>query len=337
MTLEDVHQHPVIAAVLARFDQLDAMTATRLGGAINETYRLTNGGGDTFILKLYRPGWRTLDDVAAEVSSVHFLVEGGVKAATPVTDRHGNLAGVVHTSEGERCFVLSRAVPGETPRLESEAARLFGRVVGRLHEVGAKLSSTPTRRPLDLDHLLGESVHALEHALSQRPEDLRYLRRLAGRLHARLAASAPELAWSFCHGDLHGGNARRSGDDIWLLDFEFCGPGFVAYDIAVYRWVIKIHAPDREASLWQHFCDGYRDGRDLSALDLDAVPLFVLARHLWDLAVEARLATETSTKLFEPDELDRYLAFFRAWEAQLPYRCWIKQSGQAPPSRWTCN
>jgi Ser/Thr protein kinase RdoA (MazF antagonist) len=61
----------------------------------------------------------------------------------------------------------------------------------------------------------------------------------------------------FCHGDLNFSNALREADgEIALYDFEACGYGLLAYDLAVFRWTQQaVGAPEQA---WREFVDGYR-------------------------------------------------------------------------------
>jgi hypothetical protein len=124
-----------------------------------------------------------------------------------------------------------------------------------------------------------------------------------------------ELSQCVCHGDCHGSNARiDSLGSATLIDFDDGGPGWVAYDLAVFLWTACAFFPQRRA-LWRYFLDGYRSVRPIPRADLDAVPLFVPLRHIWLLGEYAAGAGGWGT-WWLGEWFDRQMAFLRAWEEE---------------------
>jgi len=81
-----------------------------------------------------------------------------------------------------------------------------------------------------------------------------HMREFAAKVRHRIEAVQPQLNFGFCHGDLHGGNAAFDGDTITMFDFDCCGVGWRAYDIAVYRWLLDMRST---TSNWKPFLDAY--------------------------------------------------------------------------------
>lgn len=100
---------------------------------------------------------------------------------------------------------------------------------------------------MDTDYLIWAPLALLDPLLGGGPE-WAFLRPLADRLAGRVEQAAPELKWGFCHGDLHHGNIVLAGRRLGLFDFEFCGVGFQACDLAVFRWILESHAPVGDSS-----------------------------------------------------------------------------------------
>jgi Ser/Thr protein kinase RdoA (MazF antagonist) len=92
------------------------------------------------------------------------------------------------------------------------------------------------------------------------------------------------LQAGFCHGDLHGGNAHRDqAQTQTFFNFDACGMGWRAYDIAVFRWSARLRRKEQER--WEAFLRGYTEERSLRTLDIQAVPFFVAIRHVWLLGI----------------------------------------------------
>lgn len=80
------------------------------------------------------------------------------------------------------------------------------------------------------------------------------------------------------------------GDQVTLFDFDHCGYGWRAYDLAPFY-----HAPD---ALQKAFFQGYETLRPLTQGERDCLPIFAKLRMLWDagdmLATEALRANPSS-------------------------------------------
>jgi Ser/Thr protein kinase RdoA (MazF antagonist) len=128
------------------------------------------------------------------------------------------------------------------------------------------------------------------------------------------------LSWTHCHGDCHGYNANialkgpQAGQAVFF-DFDESGPGFLAYDLAVFLWNCVLFGRKNYPS-WHAFIEGYRSIRELPHADFDAVHLFVPIRHMW-------LAGEYASRLYEwgrqavpADWFAEQLDFMLSWEKE---------------------
>jgi Ser/Thr protein kinase RdoA (MazF antagonist) len=102
---------------------------------------------------------------------------------------------------------------------------------------------------LDVDFLYRQTIKPVRPYLLQRPEDWAFLQTYAERFYQTLSDWPPSvLDWGFCHADLHGYHAHVDADGkMTFFDFDCCGPGFRAYDLAVFRWVSRLK---ESGSVW---------------------------------------------------------------------------------------
>ena len=144
-------------------------------------------------------------------------------------------------------------------------------------------SSSHSRFHLDLAHLIDQPLSQVLPFLAHREDDQHYLRTLAEKLRAGLSRlPSVQLDYGVCHGDCHGRNAHVMADNtiVTFFDFDCGGPGWRAYDLAVFRWgCARAQRDDR----WELFLRGYQERRHLRALDLHAIPWMVAVKYLKDL------------------------------------------------------
>ena len=65
-----------------------------------------------------------------------------------------------------------------------------------------------------------------------------------------------------------------------FFDFDDGGPGYLAYDLAVFLWCC-VSFGRKQHAFWHTFIEGYRTIRDVPPVDFAAVPFFVPIRHIW--------------------------------------------------------
>jgi Ser/Thr protein kinase RdoA (MazF antagonist) len=82
----------------------------------------------------------------------------------------------------------------------------------------------------------------------------------AAALGRRVKATLPAgLQWGACHGDLFRGNRHATEDGtLTLFDFDECGMGYRAYDLAVYLWTMR---RENVPELFEPFRRGYCEVR----------------------------------------------------------------------------
>ena len=101
---------------------------------------------------------------------------------------------------------------------------------------------------------------------------------------AALPTSPPH--YGYCHGDAGANNAHIADDgQVTLFDFDFCGPGWRAYDVATF-------INGESAEVEQAFMAGYAAVRMLADEELAALPLFQIAQSIWLLGLRASYINE---------------------------------------------
>jgi Ser/Thr protein kinase RdoA (MazF antagonist) len=142
---------------------------------------------------------------------------------------------------------------------------------------------------------------------------------LAGRLSTALA-QCEGLSWTRCHGDCHGYNAnialqgRRAGQAVFF-DFDESGPGYLAYDLAVFLWAC-VSFERKQHAFWHAFIQGYRTIREVPHADFEAVSLFVPIRHLWLVGEYASRIHEWGNLAVPADWIAAQLDFMLSWETE---------------------
>jgi Ser/Thr protein kinase RdoA (MazF antagonist) len=218
--------------------------------------------------------------------------------------------------EGERFAVLFNYAPGVALDYAAEAddSYRYGQAAARLHRASDSFRSQWPRANLDFDQLMHAPLRVIEPLLAHRPRDWEYLLAIATRITSAFEALlAWELSWGFCHGDLHGWNAHRAPDQtLTFFDFDCCGFGWRAYDLAPFRRAARMLG--REQQRWPAFLRGYQSVRGLSDSEILATGYLMAVRHFWILGLHAGKAPIWGYATLNDAYFDQALAFLRSWE-----------------------
>jgi Ser/Thr protein kinase RdoA (MazF antagonist) len=304
----------LLSYVQERYEIGDAIECQFLNYGLNDTYLLRTSSSK-YILRVYRMRWRSLSDILYELDMLLHLHRKSVPVSFPLLMRDGSLFSTLNALEGPRQAVLFSYAEGELPAWPGDEAYslAYGRAVAQVHKALDDFSSQHARFHLDLDHLLDRPLRTTLPLLEGRSEDQAYLLRVVNVVKERVASlPVGELEWGACHGDFHGGNAHITKDQqVTFFDFDCCGPGWRAYDLAVFRWARALNPQD--GKLWEAFLEGYMQRRTMQPVDLAAVPLFVAIRHIWLLGLHSSNAPDWGYSYLNKFYFDSTMKFLREW------------------------
>lgn len=219
----------------------------------NRVYQLELEDGSMVVGKFYRPGRWSRQAIEAEHRFIQQLAEAEVPVAAPLSLGDGRTVGDVL---GILYAVFPR-VAGRSPQeLSDEQARMLGRLVARMHNIGAQelASDRPSLTPLTFGtenlQLLVEGQHVHEAVRAS----------YAATVQALVQRIEPLFAWvpaHRIHGDCHLGNLLWTRQGPVLVDFDDMMTGPAVQDI----WMLAPSA-DSEGQRQRHIVlEGYREFR----------------------------------------------------------------------------
>jgi len=257
---------PVIHSVLdptallhemtTQYDLGSPISATLLRSWMNEVYALHTSRGH-FILKVFRHGWRSPEELAYEISLMQHLAAHDVVVALPIRRYDGTFVGLLPAPEGSRSVVLYSGLVGRPPVPPDEAIYTqVGHVIAQMHRALDSFTSEHTRPALDVSYLAEAPLRWLQPHLHARPADWAFLEMLVQRVQAHLTHLQHKggLTWGPIHADATLDNLLiTDNEQMGIYDFDQSGPGWRGYELQGvfhYAWLIK------RPSFWRQWLMG---------------------------------------------------------------------------------
>jgi Ser/Thr protein kinase RdoA (MazF antagonist) len=272
---------------LAHYD-LAVASVRPLTSHYNAVFRIDTADGGRAVLRVNRPGNRSLVDIRSELAWLAALRrETDLVAPEPLPTREGALVTTVEAPgvpEPRHC-VLFRWIEGRGVDDRPAPRTLFnlGATMARLHEHAAGFAPPAgfTERRLDQAWTFGRpaAVYSDEPDQLLTPERRAVLRSSAARVQATLDdLYADRSGLRFLHCDLHLGNVKVTRAGLGVFDFDDSTWGYPVQDIGISLYYLEYHPAYHD--LRAAFARGYASVRPWPMADDREIDTFIVARDL---------------------------------------------------------
>jgi Ser/Thr protein kinase RdoA (MazF antagonist) len=208
--------------------------------------------GNSLIVKFYRPGRWTREQITEEHRFLETLLEFEVPVVAPLEIGGSTLH--VHDAT-QLWFAIFPKVQGRLKdEFNKEEIEQVGRLIGRIHNIGA-MGNFSHRLALNTETFIDANKKALEQV---RPVDhlsfTHYLS-LLDSLSSMLSPLFKGLEYQRLHGDFHRGNIVWTRKGPFAVDFDDCLKGPIEQDL----WLLF---PGKDESNFQdrdRFLSSYRE------------------------------------------------------------------------------
>ncbi|HUT21736.1 MAG TPA: phosphotransferase [Anaerolineae bacterium] len=269
---------------------LDVVDMRLVGTFTNTLFRVRAAGGQSYVLRVCTPGWRTETDLRSEAMWLEALSrDTDVGAPVPLAARDGAYlveACAEGVPEARRCLVMSW-LPGALLGTHLTEANLYkmGVLFARLHEHGARFHPPAgfTERRMDSVCARGEEHVLWRYDDGFTPQTREALERAwaeVERAFARLYADPAGLR--VIHNDLWHDNIKLYRGRLHPFDFEDTVWGYPVQDIAMALQDLMIDVePDAFEPLQAAFRQGYESMAEWPERHDGEIDAFRVGRLFW--------------------------------------------------------
>ncbi len=264
----------------------------------NDHYKILVGDRK-YVVRVYQIAShlnRQQEDYEYELAWLDYLREQALPVAYPIRRKDGRFLGSVLAPEGLRYYALFSFADGQPMNVRNEN-QLFalGANMAKIHVVSNSFQTVHQRQPMNLEFLVDWPVERLQRIWGNRPSrqrDLELLVSSAAEAKEELLALIrnpyhTEDGWGPIGGDFHSHNTYFIDDDSpTFFNFDLCGPGWRAYDIA--SFLLNTDLLNISQDLTEAFFAGYYSQRPLSDNEHAAISPFLTIRRVWLTAAFTR-------------------------------------------------
>jgi Ser/Thr protein kinase RdoA (MazF antagonist) len=256
----------------------------------NDHYLVSTGNGQQYVARVYQCGERLQrqeSDYQYELEWLNFLTAKGVRVAHPIVRRDGRYLGSLLAPEGLRYYTLFTLARGSTLSLKSPSQlHTFGAKMAEIHVLSNDFQSSFVRQPMDLEFIVDRSVDRLRRFWGEdRAEDLDMILTTAEEARQEIQTLLDNEeqsgdSWGPIGGDFHDHNVHfAENNEPTFFNFDLCGPGWRAYDIAAF--LLNSNLIHGSSNLSEAFFAGYYSVRQLSRNEHEAISPFMTLRRIW--------------------------------------------------------
>ncbi|MDJ0576002.1 MAG: phosphotransferase [Xenococcaceae cyanobacterium MO_234.B1] len=281
----------LVNSVLSQYN-LDTVTKCLLWHRGLSDIYLVETRQKSYVLRVSHHHWRSQSDIQFELELLDFLHRNCLPVAYPLYTKGGMLLVTIPALEGDRYAALFPYAPGTIPLgdLNIKQSQTLGKTLGKLHQIASKFRSDIQRQALTTEYLLDNSFSIIAPFIEKKREDIAYLENAIARIKQQVA-NIPQQPpfWGICWGDPHSGNVHFTADHhITLFDFDQCGYGWRAFDLAKFLQVslnAGISRKTRDA-----FFEGYSKVQSLTSQEWDSLQAWTQTAHIWSWSISINAA-----------------------------------------------
>jgi len=246
----------------------------------NATFSVTTDSGQRYALRLNINSTRNEANIAAEVQWVRTLSRvAGINVPSPIATLDDQfVVSALHEESQQQIYgVMYSWLEGEEIGDEptTEQLNLVGRSIALMHENSMDfVLGANAQLPTFDDFFWGTEDYLFSDKSTLHPEDKDAIQRahdLIMKYTKQLYAESPV---HIIHADYHSWNLMWHEGRLSIFDFDDCGFGVEAQDLAVALYYLD--TPEQDAAL----LDGYKSVRPLPVYSENAMKALLLQRRL---------------------------------------------------------
>lgn len=282
---------------------------------INHSYIVTDED-KKFVFRVYSYNWRSQVEIAEEIRLLNLLKGHAISVSYPIRDLTDNYIQELQAPEGVRYGVLFSFAEGKKVRdFSARTSHTIGTLMAHIHKI---TQNQTLQRITYSPHTLTQLPYVLASAHFPASNEEMFFVKQAGEFitTAFEKIDKKSFRWGGVHLDIWYDNMSIKEDgEVTLFDFDFCGNGYLLYDIAYFIMQLYHTEPDKQKYQLKldSFFSGYQTISAITQEERRWLPLAGLAIWIFYLGVQSQRFDNWSNIFLSENYLQRYVSMVKEW------------------------
>jgi Ser/Thr protein kinase RdoA (MazF antagonist) len=276
---------------------------------INHSYLVTNGKHKS-IFRIYSLNWRSDLEISEEIRLLNLLLAKDVSISYPLKDVEGNYIQYLEAPEGTRQGLLFSFAEGDKQlNLSADLHFKVGKTMANIHQNTLNLSLKRVTYTPKL--VLEDPFTYLSKFLPADSEEIAWMLLAQTYLLNEInKADVTQLRQGVLHLDIWFDNMNITKDGrITIFDFDFCGNGWLCYDMAYY--ILQLHSTEKDVDerdlKIESFLNGYQSVTSISDEERRLLPMLGVCLYFFYLGVQCQRYDNWSNVFLNEIYLKRFI------------------------------
>jgi Ser/Thr protein kinase RdoA (MazF antagonist) len=287
----------------------DDASCTLLKTGINDSFLITDNGVK-YVFRVYSLNWRTRQEILAELTLLNLLQTNQIPVSYAIKNIQGEYVLQLEAPEGTRFGVLFSFAKGEKMlNFPAELHFQAGEIMAKMHLLTDGLQLE--RLNYSPNVILQDSFEQLKKFLPANTAEMDFMVSTQKYLLDEYEKfDGSKLRKGAVHMDIWFDNMgidKETG--ITLFDFDFCGNGWLCYDVAYY--ILQLNSTekdDAECKLkTEAFLNGYASVMPLTAEEKRIIPHLGVALYFFYLGIQCQRFDNWSNTFLNETYLKRFI------------------------------
>lgn len=289
---------------------LDSNSSCRLlKTGINDSYLIASGDVK-YVFRVYSLNWRSEKEIEEEIRLLNLLKGNGMPVSYPIADLDGSYIHEFAAPEGRRYGVMFSFAKGEKLlNFPADVHFKVGRIMAEIHNptIGLNLD----RVTYSSDVILIESFEHLKKFISVDTDEMGFMISAQKYLLKELKhADVSQVRNGVVHMDIWFDNLSIDKDnEITIFDFDFCGNGWLCYDLAYY--ILQINSTEKDENecrlKTEAFLNGYESVTKITDEEKRLLPILGVSLYFFYLGIQCQRFDNWSNTFLNEVYLKRFI------------------------------
>jgi Ser/Thr protein kinase RdoA (MazF antagonist) len=285
------------------------VSCTLLKAGINHSYLVTQSESK-FVFRLYSLNWRSDLEINEEIRLLNILSDEGISVSYPIKDSDNKYIQYLQAPEGVRQGLLFSFAEGDKQiSLPADLHNKIGQTMARIHQ--ATINLQLERITYSPKIVLEDSLVQLRRFLPDDSNEMHWMVSAKQYLLSEInKVDDTQIRSGAIHLDIWFDNMNVSKEGkITIFDFDFCGNGWLCYDIAYY--ILQLHSTeknvnDRDLKI-ESFLRGYESITQLSSEERRILPVLGVSLYFFYLGIQCQRYENWSNIFLNETYLKRFI------------------------------